>query len=239
MRKTFGIMMLTAAVALPAASQEAGWLARETVLEYQMQARYPEHSRAIRVGEADPVKEKRTATKQTSRGPEGRGPALSVWGGAVSYEVGRKQRRPDSRLSSNLHRASIWYWRPATTRSSRGPLASLGIRNYRLFFIGQAISTTGVWMQRLALICPDLSSASEFGLFSQTAFRLAQRIFPGPYTLVVPANRIVSSAAQVPPPGERPTTMRIGFVGKPWPHAAVQPKRSAAAQHAVLSRLKR
>jgi tRNA threonylcarbamoyl adenosine modification protein (Sua5/YciO/YrdC/YwlC family) len=43
--------------------------------------------------------------------------------------------------------------------------------------------------QRLALICPDLSSASEFALFSQTAFRLAQRIFPGPYTLVVPATR--------------------------------------------------
>jgi len=45
--------------------------------------------------------------------------------------------------------------------------------------------------QRLALICPDLSTASEFGLFSQTAFRLAQRIFPGPYTLVLPATRAV------------------------------------------------
>jgi tRNA threonylcarbamoyl adenosine modification protein (Sua5/YciO/YrdC/YwlC family) len=45
--------------------------------------------------------------------------------------------------------------------------------------------------QRLALICPNLSSASEFGIFSQTAFRLAQRIFPGPYTLVVPATRVV------------------------------------------------
>lgn len=45
--------------------------------------------------------------------------------------------------------------------------------------------------QRLALICPDLSTASEFGLFSQTAFRLAQRVFPGPYTLVVPATRAV------------------------------------------------
>jgi tRNA threonylcarbamoyl adenosine modification protein (Sua5/YciO/YrdC/YwlC family) len=45
--------------------------------------------------------------------------------------------------------------------------------------------------QRLALICPDLSSASEFGMFSQTAFRIAQRIFPGPYTLVVPATRSV------------------------------------------------
>ena len=45
--------------------------------------------------------------------------------------------------------------------------------------------------RRLALICPDLSTASEFALFSQTAFRLAQRIFPGPYTLVVPATRQV------------------------------------------------
>lgn len=45
--------------------------------------------------------------------------------------------------------------------------------------------------QRLALICPDLSTASEFGVFSQTAFRLAQRLFPGPYTLVVPATRAV------------------------------------------------
>lgn len=45
--------------------------------------------------------------------------------------------------------------------------------------------------QRLALICPDLSTASQYAMFSQTAFRLAQRIFPGPYTLVVPATREV------------------------------------------------
>ena len=45
--------------------------------------------------------------------------------------------------------------------------------------------------QRLALICPDLSTASQFGQFSNTAFRLAQKIFPGPYTLVVPATHDV------------------------------------------------
>lgn len=45
--------------------------------------------------------------------------------------------------------------------------------------------------QRLALICPSLSSAATYGQLSQTAFRLAQRIFPGPYTLVVPATREV------------------------------------------------
>jgi tRNA threonylcarbamoyl adenosine modification protein (Sua5/YciO/YrdC/YwlC family) len=44
---------------------------------------------------------------------------------------------------------------------------------------------------RMALICPDLSTASQYGHFNQTAFRLAQRIFPGPYTLVVPASRDV------------------------------------------------
>jgi tRNA threonylcarbamoyl adenosine modification protein (Sua5/YciO/YrdC/YwlC family) len=43
--------------------------------------------------------------------------------------------------------------------------------------------------QRLALICPDVSTASQYGQFSQTAFRVAQRVFPGPYTLVVPATR--------------------------------------------------
>jgi len=45
--------------------------------------------------------------------------------------------------------------------------------------------------QRLALICPDLSTASQYGQFSQLAFRVAQRVFPGPYTLVVPATREV------------------------------------------------
>ena len=45
--------------------------------------------------------------------------------------------------------------------------------------------------QRLGLICPDLSTASEYAIFSQTAFRLANRLFPGPYTLVLPATREV------------------------------------------------
>ncbi len=45
--------------------------------------------------------------------------------------------------------------------------------------------------QKLALICPNLSTAASYGQFSNTAFRLAQRIFPGPYTLVVPATHEV------------------------------------------------
>lgn len=45
--------------------------------------------------------------------------------------------------------------------------------------------------KRLALICPDLSSASMYAHFSQAAFRLARRVLPGPYTLVLPATREV------------------------------------------------
>lgn len=45
--------------------------------------------------------------------------------------------------------------------------------------------------RRLALLCPDLATAAQFAQFSQTAFRLAQRIFPGPYTLILPATRDV------------------------------------------------
>jgi hypothetical protein len=91
MRKTIGIVMIALA-ALPAVAQEKGWLARETAREYREQARFPESSRALRPGDADPVKEKRTATEQTQRGPEDRGPALSVRAESVSFEVGRPIR---------------------------------------------------------------------------------------------------------------------------------------------------
>ena len=45
--------------------------------------------------------------------------------------------------------------------------------------------------QRLALICPDVSTAAIYGFFNQEAFRLARRILPGPYTMVVAASREV------------------------------------------------
>jgi len=41
--------------------------------------------------------------------------------------------------------------------------------------------------QGLALMVPDLSAASEYGRFTRAAYRLAKRIFPGPYVLIVPA----------------------------------------------------
>lgn len=44
---------------------------------------------------------------------------------------------------------------------------------------------------RMALICPDLSAASEYVHLSARAYKVARRIFPGPYTLVLPATRQV------------------------------------------------
>lgn len=94
MRKTFGIMLMALA-AIPVSgqeiTQEKGWLVRETAREYREQARFPESSRALKPGDADPVREKRTATVQTSRGPEGRA-ALSVRAESVSFEIGRPIR---------------------------------------------------------------------------------------------------------------------------------------------------
>ncbi len=72
--------------------------------------------------------------------------------------------------------------------------------------------------QRLALICPDLSTAAMYGHFSQAAFRLAQRIFPGPFTMVVPASRLVPKVLQ----DKRRRTVGIRIVDHPVTAALVQ-----------------
>lgn len=90
--KMIGISMIVLAAAAPVVAQELkpkSWVASETAREYRERARFPESSRALKAGEKDPVKEKRTATRQSQRGPEGKGAALSVWAGAVSFEKGR------------------------------------------------------------------------------------------------------------------------------------------------------
>lgn len=72
--------------------------------------------------------------------------------------------------------------------------------------------------QRLALICPDLSTAAMYGHFSQTAFRLAQRIFPGPFTMVVPASREVPKVLL----DKRRRTVGIRIVAHPVTAALVK-----------------
>jgi tRNA threonylcarbamoyl adenosine modification protein (Sua5/YciO/YrdC/YwlC family) len=71
---------------------------------------------------------------------------------------------------------------------------------------------------RMALICPDLSTASQYAHFNQTAFRLAQRIFPGPYTLVVPASREVPRALM----DHKRRTVGIRVTSHPIAQAIVQ-----------------
>ncbi|HYO15025.1 MAG TPA: hypothetical protein VE685_17670, partial [Thermoanaerobaculia bacterium] len=89
-KKTLAIGMMilaTPALARTAAAQvEPGLLARETAKEYRERARFPESSRVIKRGESDPIREKRTPTRQTMKGPDGAEPVLSVWTSKVSYE---------------------------------------------------------------------------------------------------------------------------------------------------------
>ena len=41
-------------------------------------------------------------------------------------------------------------WAAWTSRIRQGTFSSLYVRNYRLFFIGQIISTSGTFMQQVA-----------------------------------------------------------------------------------------
>ena len=71
---------------------------------------------------------------------------------------------------------------------------------------------------RMALICPDLSAASEYVHFSQLAYKLAKRIFPGPYTLVLPATRQVPKLIV----DKKQRTAGIRIVSHPVTEALVQ-----------------
>ncbi|MGW1953850.1 MFS transporter [Streptomyces sp. NPDC001920] len=62
-----------------------------------------------------------------------------------------------------------------TTRSSRKPsmFASLKVRNYRLFFLGQVVSNTGTWTQRIAqdwLVLSLTGSATAVGITTALQF---------------------------------------------------------------------
>jgi hypothetical protein len=86
---TLGIIG-SCALVVPALAQapDPGLFARQTAAEYRQMARYPESSRVLPAGAADPIREKRMPTKQTVRGPEGT-PSLSVWASKVSVETGK------------------------------------------------------------------------------------------------------------------------------------------------------
>jgi tRNA threonylcarbamoyl adenosine modification protein (Sua5/YciO/YrdC/YwlC family) len=71
---------------------------------------------------------------------------------------------------------------------------------------------------RMAIICPDLSAASEYVQLSQVAYKLARRIFPGPYTLILPATRAVPKVVIDP----RQRTAGIRITAHPVTQALVQ-----------------
>ena len=72
----------------PAAAQEAN-LALDAARLYREQAAYPPSSRALGVGESDPIRADRTPTRISLGGPDGAAPSLVVWTSAVSYEAPR------------------------------------------------------------------------------------------------------------------------------------------------------
>lgn len=88
-RHLFVALALVTLLPLPAAvaqERSAGWLALETARDYRKAARYPDWSRALEAGALDPIRDERRPEKITVRGPEGEGPALTVWAKKVSFE---------------------------------------------------------------------------------------------------------------------------------------------------------
>ncbi|MEU9730774.1 MFS transporter [Streptomyces sp. NPDC048002] len=60
-----------------------------------------------------------------------------------------------------------------TTKSSSSMFSSLRVRNYRLFFMGQVVSNTGTWMQRIAqdwLVLSLTGSATAVGITTALQF---------------------------------------------------------------------
>jgi hypothetical protein len=88
----FGCSLGLFALAVPVLAQapvpDPGRFARQTAADYRQLARYPESSRVLQPGAKDPIRDKRTPTKQTARGPQGT-PTLSVWASKLSVEVGK------------------------------------------------------------------------------------------------------------------------------------------------------
>ena len=73
---------------------------------------------------------------------------------------------------------------------SRETLSSLHVRNYRLYYIGQIISTSGTFMQNIAqawLVLKLTNSGTALGL--ATALQYVPVLFLGPYGGVI-ADRI-------------------------------------------------
>ena len=68
----------------------------------------------------------------------------------------------------------------------KNTFASLSIRNYRLYFIGQIISQSGTWMQTVALgwlVLTVTNSGTQLGIV--TALQFLPMLVFGPYGGVI------------------------------------------------------
>ena len=77
-----------AATAQPVSRELPGWVALESARDYEVRARYPESSRALAVGEVDPVRAKRVPAPHSLNTPGVDG-LLTVWSSEVSFEAGQ------------------------------------------------------------------------------------------------------------------------------------------------------
>lgn len=71
----------------PAADAAAPSLAERAAAHYRAQARFPEHSRPVAAGAADPVRERRAPQRVTVHPRDEAGPSLVLWSAATSFEA--------------------------------------------------------------------------------------------------------------------------------------------------------
>jgi hypothetical protein len=80
------LIAVTAAAQQPLPAElEPGALALESARGYRERARYPESSRPLVAGEADPVRAARVSAPHTLADPRGEGPAITLWAAQVSF----------------------------------------------------------------------------------------------------------------------------------------------------------
>lgn len=79
--------LVHAQVAQPVSLELPGYVALESARDYEARARYPESSRALALGEVDPIRAKRIPAPHSLATPDVDG-LLTVWSSKVSFEAG-------------------------------------------------------------------------------------------------------------------------------------------------------
>lgn len=103
-------------------------------------------------------------------------PAAAAAPPAAAPAAGPAEDEPEIRTAAAPTAASA----PAPERPAGGMFSSLRIRNYRYFFLGQVVSNTGTWMQRIAQDWLVLSiTGSPFAVGVTTAMQFLPMLLFG------------------------------------------------------------